>query len=84
MIDVDCDLYSSAKVVLEFITPLMVDGTILIFDDWYCFRGHPQRGERAAFAEWSAGLPHWVFKEYQKEGSWRMSFIANRLEADPS
>lgn len=78
IIHVDCDLYTSARVVLDFVTPLLTDGTILIFDDWYCFRGHPDLGEQRAFEEWRAGLDGWRFTQYQKEGPWRNSFIANR------
>ena len=41
IIHVDCDLYASARIALEFVKPLLTDGTIIIFDDWYCFRGNP-------------------------------------------
>ena len=78
VVHLDCDLYESAKQALDFITPLLTDGTILIFDDWYCFRGNPELGEQKAFAEWSASLPDWIFSEYQKEGPWSISFIANK------
>jgi hypothetical protein len=81
IVHVDCDLYSSAKTVLDFVKPLLVDGTVLVFDDWYCFRGHPGRGEQRAFHEWKETMPGWVFTEYQKEGPARNSFIANRLDA---
>ena len=77
IVHIDCDLYESTRLVLDFITPLLVDGTILIFDDWFHFNGHPQRGERKAFAEWSAKLTSWSFSDYQQEGVWRKSFIAN-------
>jgi hypothetical protein len=78
IIHVDCDLYESAKVVLQFIEPLLVDGTVLIFDDWYCFRGNPGLGEQAAFREWAEPMARWIFAEYQKEGPWCNSFIASR------
>lgn len=78
IVHIDCDLYESAKVVLKFIEPLMTDGTVLIFDDWYCFRGNPDLGEQRAFREWAASKPDWTFTEYQKEGPGRNSFIANR------
>ncbi|MGH9450708.1 MAG: TylF/MycF/NovP-related O-methyltransferase [Terriglobia bacterium] len=79
IVHIDCDLYESTKLVLKFIEPLLVDGTVLIFDDWYCFRGNPDLGEQRAFAEWTKGLPNWRFSEYQKEGEWRNSFIASQL-----
>ncbi|HEX5483538.1 MAG TPA: TylF/MycF/NovP-related O-methyltransferase [Terriglobia bacterium] len=77
IVHIDCDLYESARVVLKFVEPLLLDGTILIFDDWYCFRGNPDLGEQRAFKEWAAGKPDWVFTQYQKEGPARNSFIAN-------
>ena len=76
-VHIDCDLYDSTRVVLKFIEPLLVDGTILIFDDWYSFRGNPALGEQRAFHEWAPTLPHLTFTEFQKEGPWRNSFIVN-------
>jgi hypothetical protein len=80
IVHIDCDLYESARVALKFIGPLLADGTVLIFDDWYAFRGRPDRGEQRAFNEWTATMPGWTFTQYQKEGPWRNSFIANRKE----
>jgi O-methyltransferase len=78
IVHVDCDLYESARVVLKFVEPLLVDGSILIFDDWYCFRGNPELGEQRAFREWAPTKSGWIFTEYQKEGAWANSFLANR------
>lgn len=52
IINIDCDLYESTKEVLNYITPLIVDGTTLVFDDYFYYKGHPARGERGAFSEW--------------------------------
>jgi O-methyltransferase len=49
---IDCDYYESTVPALEFITDLLVDGSILIFDDWFLFRGRSDRGEQKAFYEW--------------------------------
>jgi len=49
---IDSDYYESAVPALEFVTDLLVDGSILIFDDWFLFRGRSDRGEQRAFAEW--------------------------------
>lgn len=49
---IDVDLYSSCKEVLEFLTDKIQDGTLLIFDDYYCFRGNPQFGVPKAINEW--------------------------------
>ena len=46
---IDCDLYSSTALVLKFIRNMLMDKTILIFDDWNCFDGDSQKGQRRAF-----------------------------------
>lgn len=66
IIHVDCDLYESTVTVLDFITPLVVDGTVLVFDDYFYYRGHPARGERGAFSAWLKKNPHWVSTELCK------------------
>ncbi|WP_289036178.1 TylF/MycF/NovP-related O-methyltransferase [uncultured Roseibium sp.] len=57
VIHIDCDLYSSAVPVLNFITPLIQGGTVLLFDDYYCYRGNKQFGVKRAFMEWLSGAP---------------------------
>lgn len=79
---IDCDLYSSTKTVLEFIGDFLQDGTILIFDDWFSYRGNPARGEQKAFYEWASSEPiksRFRFTEYQKDSWNRNSFIANEI-----
>jgi O-methyltransferase len=49
---IDSDFYESAVPALEFVTDLLVDGSILIFDDWWIFKGRSDRGEQRAFREW--------------------------------
>jgi hypothetical protein len=49
---IDCDYYESTVPALEFVTDLLVDGSILIFDDWWIFKGRSDRGEQRAFNEW--------------------------------
>jgi O-methyltransferase len=48
---IDCDLYESAARVLDFLSDLIGDGTILMFDDWNAFNSDSNRGERRAFRE---------------------------------
>jgi hypothetical protein len=48
---VDCDLYSSTRTVFEAVGPLVVPGTVLLFDDYFNYPGWRQ-GEHLAFQEW--------------------------------
>lgn len=78
---IDGDLYSSAASCLSFVTDLLQDGTVLIFDDWFAHRGSPFAGEQRAFNEWIATPEvgdRFAFREYQRESWCRMSFIASR------
>jgi O-methyltransferase len=77
IIMIDCDLYSSTKEVLKFITPLVVDGSILIFDDWYAYKGSPFKGERRATAEWLEINPHITLSEFSARGAHQRAFIVN-------
>ena len=48
---IDCDLYTSCKLVLNFIKNHLVNGTVVCFDDYYSYRGNPEQGEQLALAE---------------------------------
>ncbi len=54
---IDCDLYSSTKQVLEFICCMLINGSVLIFDDWNCFNSDNELGQRRAFREFLEGNP---------------------------
>jgi hypothetical protein len=49
---IDCDLYASTVPVLDFLTPRLSVGSVLVFDDWRCFRNSPDMGEQRACREW--------------------------------
>ncbi len=51
---IDGDLYSSAVDCLAYLTDRLVDGAILVFDDWQFTMNH---GEVLAFREWIAAHP---------------------------
>ena len=77
-VHVDCDLYQSTSVVLDFITQYLTNGTIVSFDDWYLFGGHPELGQHRAFAEWRNSNDGWYVEEFQKEATTKNSFVLNR------
>lgn len=54
---VDCDLYSSARTVLEHVVPRMEPGGVIVFDEFFNYPGW-QRHEYRAWTEYveSAGL----------------------------
>lgn len=74
---IDCDLYESTVPVLRFIEPLLQDGTVLIFDDWFCFKGRADRGEQLAVSEWLAANPGVQLVDYRNFGPHGKAFIVN-------
>lgn len=74
---VDCDLYSSTVPVLRFIAPLIQNGTLLVFDDYYCFGGRADLGERRALEEFLESNPELSVTDYAKYGSTGQAFIVN-------
>jgi O-methyltransferase len=79
---VDCDLYESTVPVLKWITPYLQDGTILVFDDWFCFKGDPGKGEQLAFREWLNANPGIQAREFHRMLNWRgNSFIISKPAA---
>jgi hypothetical protein len=56
---IDGDLYASCVDCLRYLTPRLVKGAILVFDDW---QFDPGVGEPRAFGEWMAANPGWKFE----------------------
>jgi O-methyltransferase len=81
VIYVDCDLYSSTVDVLKFSRAFLQVGTILAFDDWNCFFGDPDRGERRAFREFREANPDLHFEEFVRTNE-QMSFICLGTEEE--
>lgn len=78
---VDCDLYESTVPVLDFITDYLQHGTVLIFDDWFCYRADPNRGEQRAWSEWLAAHPDYTAVEWRKIGWHGQALIVHRRDA---
>lgn len=72
---IDCDLYESTVPVLDFITDHIQDGTVVIFDDWFAFRGNPNLGEQKAFREWLQRHPQITATEWQRVNWKSIAFI---------
>ena len=75
VISADCGLYGSTRLVLDFVTDYVQDGTVVIFGDWFSFRGSPQRGQQRAFAEWLRAHPSVTASLFHRFGWHGNSFI---------
>ena len=74
---IDCDLYEPAYLALSFLSDRLTDGTVIMFDNWFLFRGSPDRGERKAFEQWVQEHPEYTITQFQKFGWHGESFIVN-------
>lgn len=51
IVNLDCDLYASARDALELVAPRLMQGTVLLVDDWNTFAARRDAGERKAIRE---------------------------------
>jgi O-methyltransferase len=72
---IDCDLYSSTKTVLNFLATRIRQGTIVAFDDYFCYASDALSGERLACAEFLKENPNFHFSPYCQYSWGGMSFI---------
>jgi O-methyltransferase len=75
---IDCDLYQSTVPVLAFLDDLLQDGSIVLFDDWYCFGDSGDRGEQRAFREFLADRPSWTAESWIDFPVYGKAFIMRR------
>jgi len=76
LVTVDCDLYESAVPVLDFIEPMLQDGSVIYMDDLFVGnKGNPGRGVARAFLELQR-RSRWRFVRHLDVGWWGRSYIA--------
>lgn len=78
---IDCDLYESTIAVLGFIEPLLQNGTILCFDDWYSYGTDPRKGEMRAVHEWLDGEVSINLTHYRNFGLSGSAFVTSRASS---
>jgi len=64
IVNLDCDLYVSAVDALAIVKPKLVQGTILLADDWNTFSADKNSGERKAVAEFLSANPNIQFEPW--------------------
>lgn len=84
IVTIDCDLYSSAATVLEWIRPLLRHGTLFYFDDIWAFCGHPEYGEMRAIAEFNAKGAGLLVEHHFSKGSKRVWIYTNPVQGSAS
>ncbi len=72
---IDCDLYESAIPVLNWITELVSTGSVLVFDDWFRYKGDPRKGMQRACYDWLEKNPHIKLTELSRSSGNRIAFV---------
>jgi len=78
---IDCDLYASTVPVLDYLTPRLSPGSVLIFDDWFTFRASPEHGEMRACTEWLERNPELMLAPWRQFHFAGQSFIVQGVPA---
>jgi O-methyltransferase len=78
---IDCDIYVSTVPVLNFISDLLREGSVLLFDDWNCFGASNNHGQRKAFSEFLQANPQWEAEKYAIFGWHGQAFIMHWRES---
>ena len=79
MVHIDVDLYSSTCSVLEFIKDYIVEGTVILFDDWYCFPPGEEKGEKKALIEFLKKYPNIKLEEWKNYSTFGKSFFVKAI-----
>jgi O-methyltransferase len=77
---VDCDLYASTVPVLDFLTDRLSQGSVLLFDDWFCFKGDATKGEARACGEWLERNPQFTLVPWRQFKWAGQAFIVRRSD----
>ncbi|MGH6915811.1 MAG: TylF/MycF/NovP-related O-methyltransferase, partial [Geminicoccales bacterium] len=81
---IDCDLYESTVEVLEFLAPMVGDGSILIFDDWNSFGGGDDKGQRRALRQFLAANQQLSADPLFAYGHYGQVFVLRHEAGEPS
>jgi len=79
VVHIDVDLYSSTVDVLRFLKPLLVQGTLLLFDDWYCFPAGTLMGERRALTEFLIENSGFAVEPWKAYSTFGQSFFVSSI-----
>jgi hypothetical protein len=77
LVYVDCDLYESTVDVLDYLGGVLDHGTIIGFDDYFCWSPRRKSGEQIALSEFVASRPDLTFNPYLPIGWHGMSFFVS-------
>ena len=79
VIFIDCDLMNPALISLDFVKPIIQEGTIIILDDYWAYKGSLELGTCGALATFLKNNPNINVRKFNTYGYGGVSFIVTKL-----
>jgi O-methyltransferase len=79
IVHIDTDVYEPARLALEFVSPALPQGALLMFDDYDQLAASNDKGERRAVKDWLAAHPEFEIEPYRAYGAFCRSFLVHRV-----
>ncbi|WP_171900826.1 class I SAM-dependent methyltransferase [Stappia indica] len=80
VVHIDTDVYEPALLALEYVSPDLSNGALLMFDDFDQLAADNSLGERRALREWLSNHPEYEVEPYRNYGIFCRSFIVHRVK----
>lgn len=77
---IDCDLKDSTKIALDFSKNSLQQGTIIILDDYFSFRGDSKKGVAGAFNEFCENNLNLKFRKIFDYGYGGVAYILSEIK----
>lgn len=78
IVHIDTDVFEPALMALEFISPALTQGALLLFDDYDQLDASNHKGERRAVRAWLEAHPEFEIEPYRVYGAVCRSFLVHR------
>ena len=78
IVHIDCDVEAPAKLALDFVTPYLKQGSLLLFDEYDLHRANNAMGERSALRRWLSENPNFDVEPYRSYHVHARSFMVHR------
>jgi O-methyltransferase len=82
IIFIDCDLKGPARSALSFCKDLIQEGTILIMDDYFSYKGNSDLGISGAFKEFQIENPNYEWRRLFHYGYLGQTFICSSTQTN--
>ena len=76
---IDCDLHTPAKIALDFIKDSLQEGSILLLDDYFAYKGNKKKGVSGAFELFKSANKNFEFRRMFDYGLGGVAFIISRI-----